>query len=60
MVPYSDTKLKDFQILYQVATKGARPRLPSSTPTAWAVLFKRCTDADPLTRYQNKVVGINL
>lgn len=55
MVPYSDTKLKDFQILFQVATKGLRPRLPSNTPTAWAVLFKRCTDADPLARYLTKI-----
>jgi len=50
-VPYQELKLKlDFQILFQVAEKNARPRIPDKCPPPWSSLVNRCWEKEPNNR----------
>jgi hypothetical protein len=49
--PYGDLNLKiDFQVLYQVAEKGKRPKMPSRCPQPLADLIARILDKDAEVR----------
>jgi serine/threonine protein kinase len=49
--PFYELNLKmDFQILYQVAEKGARPTHAEGTPDAWRQLVDSCLSTEPEER----------
>lgn len=49
--PFHELNLKmDFQILYQVAKKGARPTFSPRTPVKWRELVELCLSTEPSDR----------
>jgi len=61
--PYSDKPYTaDFQVLFNVATKGVRPTFPDNTPSRLETLLKQCWEEDVSKRknVDQFVAGFNM